>query len=189
MDNVRRMKRLIVAAATLAALACSGEKPAPAQSDTREPIEVLYVAAPQLPVRAQANDNAPVITTYQIGESVSILAKNGEWAEIRTGETAGWVRLADLQTAQAKASGEENPTPKFQRMPLPITAPSAHGEIYIEADVNSDGDVVSTKILSNTTGSDSLATQNAEKLKAAKFYPMLINGQKKAFLYYHKVTY
>ena len=188
MDNVRRMKRLLVPVLFLA-IACAEERPAAPPTDTREAIETLYVAAPELPVRTQASESAPVITKYQIGEAVSILAKNGEWAEIRTGDTSGWVRLSDLHTAKEQAAGEENPTPKFQKMPMPVTAPSAHGEIYIEADVNTDGDVTSTRILSNTTGSDLLATQNAEKLKGSKFYPLSIKGERKTFKYYHKVTY
>jgi hypothetical protein len=40
----------------------------------------------------------------------------------------------------------------------------------------------------SNTGSDLLAAQNAEKLKAAKFYPMT-TLQRADFKYYHKVTY
>lgn len=182
------MKRFAILLVFLTA--CSPETPAvPEPTDTREPIEVLYVGAPELPVRAQANDTAERIATYQSGESVSVLAKQGEWVEIRTGERAGWVRATDLQTAEQKASGDDNPQPKFQRMPLPISAPSAKGEIYIEADVNTDGDVVATRILNNSTGSDLLARQNADQLKLAKFFPLTVKGERKMFKYYHRVTY
>lgn len=174
----------------LLAAACSSETPAVVEpTDTREPIEVMYVAAPQTQIRTQASDTAAVITTYPIGDAVSVLAKQGDWVEIRTGDKTGWVRSADLQTAQQQASGESDPAAKFLRMPLPISAPSAKGEIYIEASVNTDGDVTDTRILSNTTGSESLAHQNTEQLKAAKFYPMTVDGARKTFKYYHRVTY
>lgn len=182
------MRRLALVLLLLAA--CSPETPvATAPTDTREPIEVLYVAAPSMPVREQANDTAGVIATYLDGEAVSVLAKQGEWVEIRTGERAGWVRATDLQTAAQKDTGDADPQPKFERMPLPISAPSAKGEIYIEADVNTDGDVTATRILSNTTGSDVLAKQNMDQLKAAKFFPLTIKGERKTFKYYHRVTY
>ena len=182
------MKRFAIV--LLLSLACSPEAPVATEpTDTREPVEVLYVAAPSMPVRAEANDTAAVVATYLDGEAVSVLAKQGEWVEIRTGERAGWVRATDLQTAAQKASGDENPQPKFQRMPQPISAPSAKGEIYIEADVNTDGDITATRLLSNTTGSDLLAQQNMSQLKAGKFYPLTVKGERKTFKYYHRVTY
>lgn len=184
----RAMKR--VAIALLLATACSPETPVvPEVTDTRGSIEVLYVAVPELSVREQPNDTAAVTATYPIGDAVSVLAKQGDWVEIRTGERSAWARAAELQTAQQQASGEENPKPQFQRMPLPISAPSTRGEIYIEASVNTDGDVTDTRIITNTTGSTPLALQNEQALKAAKFYPMRIKGERKTFKYYHRVTY
>jgi hypothetical protein len=174
----------------LFAAACANEQPAvTATMDTRPAIRVMYVGAPELTVREQATDNAPVITTYSNGEAISILADKGEWVEVRTGDRAGWAKKADLTTAEGKTQAEDNPEPKFRKMPLPVSAPSAHGEIYIEADVNTDGDVVSTRIITNTTGSASLASQNEAALKTGKFHPIVIKGERKKFKYYHRVTY
>lgn len=185
---IRQLKALCLAA--LACVACSAEpERALAPTDTRAPIAVQYIAVPELLVRAQPNDTAAVITKYPIGEAVSVLAKQGDWVEIRTGDRSGWVRAAELQTPEQQASGEANPEPKFQRMPLPISAPSARGEIYIEASVNTDGDVTDTRLITNTTGSAQLAQQNADQLKAAKFYPITVKGERKTFKYYHRVTY
>lgn len=157
--------------------------------ETRAPIGVWYVLPPTLPVRTAANDTAEIIATYNGGEAMSVLAQQGEWAEVRTGDRSGWVRMSDLQTSEQMKSAEENPTPKFARMPLPVSAPSARGEIYIEADVNTDGDVTVTRVITNTTGSDALANQNADALKAAKFHPITQQGERKPFKYYHRVTY
>jgi TonB family protein len=157
--------------------------------DTREPIAVRYVGAPELPVRERAEDNAAVLATYQNGEAVSVLAQNGDWVEVRTGDRTGWARAADLTSAEAIAEAEANPQPKFRVMPMPVSAPSARGEIYLEADVNSDGEVTAVRTLSNTTGSLALESQNTSALKAAKFHPIMRNNQKTKFKYYHKVTY
>lgn len=157
--------------------------------EMREPIAVRYVGAPELPVREQPNDSAAVIATYQNGEAMSVLAEKGEWVEVRTGDRAGWARAADLTTAEAKDAAESNPQPKFRVMPLPVSAPSARGEIYLEADVNSDGEIISIRTITNTTGSEALAHQNTEALRVAEFYPIVQNGERKPFKYYHRVTY
>ena len=186
------MKRLPLLLLLLLAAACSREPAAPAATatyDERVPIGVWYVAAPSVAVRAQQNETSAVLATYPGGEAVTVLSRAGEWAEVRTGDRSGWVKWADLQTKEAMETAEENPQPKFQRMPLPVSAPSATGAIYIEADVNSEGEVTAVRTLENTTGSEALAFQNGQALKAARFYPIVVQGQKKPFKYYHRVTY
>ena len=158
-------------------------------TDTREPVAIRYVGAPELAVREQPNDTAPVLVTYQNGEGVSVLAEKGEWVEVRTGDRAGWARAAELTTAEGKQESEDNPQPKFRIMPMPVSAPSVHGEIYLEADVNTDGEVVAVRTLVNTTGSPALEAQNTQALKAARFHPIVQKNQRVKFKYYHRVTY
>ena len=167
----------------------SCKEPPEVVTDTREPISVEYVGAPELPVRAAANDTAEVLTTYQNGESVSVLARSGEWVEIRTVGGSGWVKAADLTNASEVKAQEENPTPKFVELPSPVSAPNAKGTIYIEADVNTDGDVTAVKIISNTTDSPALAQNNAAALARAKFHPIVIRGERKPFKYDYRVDY
>ena len=169
---------------------CTSETPVATETmDTRPAIGVQYVGAHELNVRERAEENAPVIATYSNGEAISILSEKGDWVEVRTGERAGWAKKADLTTAEGKTAAEENPEPKFRVMPMPVSAPMARGEIYIEADVNTDGDVVSTRLITNTTGSSALALQNQTALKSARFYPIVIKGERQKFKYYHRVTY
>ena len=184
------MKRALLSL-LLVAVACKSETVVTdtGPMETREPVAVRYVGAPELPVREQPNDTAPVIATYQNGEAISVLVDKGEWVEVRTGDRAGWAKAADLTTAEAKEEAEANPQPKFRVMPLPVSAPSARGEIYIEADVNSDGEVVSLRTITNTTGSGALQAQNEAALRQAKFYPIVQDGERKPFKYYHRVTY
>lgn len=182
------MKR--AALALFLAAACANEQPVSTETmETRQAIGISYVGAPELVVREQPNDTAAVIATYQNGEAVSVLADKGEWVEVRSGDRAGWAKKADLTTAEGKTQAEENPEPKFRVIPMPVSAPSARGEIYIEADVNTDGDVVATRLITNTTGSTALAEQNIAALKTAKFYPIVIKNERQKFKYYHRVTY
>jgi uncharacterized protein YgiM (DUF1202 family) len=181
------MRRVLLAFALLAA-AC-GEKPLPEPTDTRAPIATQYVTGPELPVHTQPNDASPTTVTYQNGESVQVLAQQGEWTEIRVGDGSGWVKATSLGSGDTVAKQDAEPTARFVNPPSPVTNLTAKGEIYIEADVNTDGDVVKTRILENTTGSPALADQNAAALTGAKFYPILKNGARQPFKYYHRVTY
>jgi outer membrane biosynthesis protein TonB len=183
------MKRYAVLAVLLAA--CAREAPVTdtTPTETREPISIAYVGSPELPVRERAEDSAPILATYGNGEAVSILAEKGDWVEVRTGDRTGWAKKSDLTTAEAKQEAETNPQPKFRVMPMPVSAPSAHGEIYIEADVNTDGDVTALRMVQNTTGSEVLGTQNLDALRHARFYPIVVKGERQKFKYYHRVTY
>lgn len=120
---------------------------------------------------------------------MSILEKRGDWVQIRVGTRVGWARSAGLGSAAEAKLQTENPTARF-RSPAPtVPAVSAKGDIYMEADVNTDGDVVAVKILVNTTGNDNLAALNADALRQAKFYPIVLKGTPKPFKYYHRVSH
>ncbi|HYC58264.1 MAG TPA: SH3 domain-containing protein [Thermoanaerobaculia bacterium] len=188
------MKRIVIVhvMALLLLAACKQERTVTTGTtpvDSREPIAVRYVGSPELPVREQASDTAPIVATYLNGEAISVLAEKGEWVEVRSGDGSGWARAADLTSAEAIAEAEENPQPKFKIMPMPVSAPSARGEIYLEADVNSDGDILAVRTITNTTGSLALEAQNTAALKASKFHPIVQNNQRVKFKYYHRVTY
>jgi TonB family protein len=186
---ISRMKRLAVMLALAAA--CSREAPVAdtASIDTREPINVSYVGSPELHVRDRADDNATILATFGNGEAVSVLADKGEWVEVRVGEGSGFAKKSELTTAAEKDAAEANPTPKFKLMPMPVSAPSARGEVYMEADVNTDGEVISVRMIQNTTGNDALGKHNLDALRQAKFHPIVLKGERQPFKYYHRVTY
>lgn len=180
------MKRLLFVLLVVLA-ACKQEVvPAPPAHET---LEIAYVGAPELSVHSKTDDASPVVTKFLNGESVSILSKKGDWVEVRTTDGSGWAHAADLTNAAGAKAEEANPTPKFRKPPSPVTQPGIHGTVYIEAAVNTDGDVTHTTIISNTTGSEAIALQNEAALKQSKFYPIVQKGQKKDFLYYYRVDY
>ncbi|HEU4521184.1 MAG TPA: TonB family protein [Thermoanaerobaculia bacterium] len=183
------MRRLAVLPIVL--LFACGEKTEPflQQTDTRAPIATRYVTGPELPVRQSASEDAPVMVTYQSGERVSVLAEQGEWVEVRVGDRSGWARKEFVGTAAETGQEGDDITVRFQKTPPSVTNLTATGEVYIEADVNTDGDVVNTRVLHNSTGSEALAAQNEAALRQAKFYPIVKNGERQPFKYYHRVTY
>lgn len=181
------MRRLLPLLFLLAA--CRNEAPSTATIDTRDPIEVAYVGAPELQVHAKADDASAVATTFLNGESVSILSRKGDWVEVRTAGGSGWAHAADLTNAANATKEEANPTPRFKSPPSPIVQPNAHGTVYIEANVNDQGEITSTKVITNTTGSEGLAAQNEAALKRASFYPIVQKGHRTPFIYYYRVDY
>ena len=143
---------------------------------------------PQMSVFAQPNDVAPVITTYAYTETVSVLARQGDWAEVRTVDGSGWAHAKELIGAR-EASALKGETPRFMVVPAGIPNNGRRGEIGLEAKVNTDGVVFDVKTVKNTTGSEPLAVANAEALKNARFYPLIQNRQHVAFTYQHHVYY
>jgi uncharacterized protein YgiM (DUF1202 family) len=184
------MKRFAFFAVVLALAACN--EAAPPSTDTaseRAAIAVEYVRGDGLIVHAKPSDASPVLANFTSGESVSILAKQGEWAEVRMPDGSGWARISSLSKAVEAQHEEDNATPRFRKAPSPVTQPSAHGEIIIEAMVNTDGDVTSVKVTRNTTGSDALAFKNSAEIKSAKFEPIVQKGRRREFIYEYRVHY
>jgi Bacterial SH3 domain len=176
-------------AAILAALVVACHQAPAEKTDTREPIAVQYVGAPELLVHKWAKDESPVVTKFLNGESVAILSRRGDWVEVRTVTGSGFAHAADLTNGTEAKSEEGNPTARFRLAPSPVTAPGAKGTIYIEADVNTDGDVTAERVITDTTNSPDLAARNSAALQRAKFYPIVQKGEKKPFLYYYRVDY
>ena len=45
------------------------------------------------------------------------------------------------------------------------------------------------QVVTNTTGSEALGSQNMQALRQAKFHPIVVKGERQKFKYYHRVTY
>jgi len=182
----------IAAAIFLVALftGCAQSKPKlAAEPAVRKAIEVQYVAVPKLNVYTEPREGAALLTSYGIHETVSVLARHDGWSEIRTVDGSGWVKSAELMSADQAKALTENPSPRFLVAPVQIPDSRARGEIDLNAKVNTDGEVVEVTIANNTTKNGNLAQANASSLLQAKFYPMVQKGQRMTFTYEHKVYY
>jgi len=176
--------------AVLVLAACGGESTNDVATDTRMPIAVQYVRGAALRIHVKPNDASAVVTSYQHGESVSILSRRGEWAEVRTAAGSGWAHSGELaDAAEASKAEADNVKPHFIRGPEPVTQPGATGDLVLEADVNTDGVVTNVRTISNTTGSMSLEMRNSASLRQAVFTPVVRHGRREAFVYEHRVHY
>ena len=153
---------LLTALAVVLASACSPPE-STQKVDTRDAIAIYYVTTPELKVHAAPSDQAAVVTRFLSGESAAVLSRrNDDWVEVRTANGSGWAHMSELGSADATKQDSRNPSPRFERVPAPISAPSTHGTIYIEANVNTDGQITSAKLITNTTGSDDLGQRNIQ---------------------------
>ena len=186
------MRKMTTFFAFLLLFACSKTQPtATPANNVRAAIDTLYVGVPRLSLYAQPVDTAPVITTYGYTESVSILSRNGGWAEVRTFDGgSAWVHAAELIGAVEVEQVLKNPVPRFAVAPQQIPNPRVHGEIVLQARVNTDGQVIDVLPGRNTTGRDDLLEANADALRRAQFYPLIDKkGQRSSFTYEYSVTY
>jgi hypothetical protein len=61
--------------------------------------------------------------------------------------------------------------------------------VVVEASVNTKGVVTKTKVVSNTTGEESLAFLAEREIKGAKFSPPIRNCVPRAFVFTYRRTF
>lgn len=189
------MKLIAILSLILVAVLSCTQKPAPVASETQTSVEpaeryaigIEYVAVPRASVHARPAEDSPVIESYGLTEAVSVLEKKDGWTLVRTFSGAGWVKGTDLVDAKT-SEAMDTTTPRFYVEPGKVPF-RGRGEIWLQAKVNTDGQVVEVKTVKNTTGSQAVETANIDALKVAQFYPMLEKGQHKTFVYEHRVYY
>jgi TonB family protein len=168
------------------------QKPKPvaqAGGEARHAVAIQYVAVPTLLIHASPSETSDVITKYGFGETVSVLSHRGNWAELRMFDnSSGWVLANELMNADT-AKTLVSDTPRFFKEPQAVDGGRSHGEIGLQAKVNTDGTVIEVTTTKNTTGSKTLGEKNAEALKQAQFYPITQKGQRMTFFYTHSVYY
>jgi TonB family protein len=162
---------------------------APETTDRRPSIAVEYVRESTLKIHARPSNDAPVVTTWQHGEAVSVLSRRGDWTEVRLADGSGWVHGTELAGAAEATKEADNTEPHFIRAPEPVTQIGVHGDLTLEANVNTDGVVTSVRVLRNTTGSEALEQRNIAALQRATFRPMVRHGKREAFVYENRVEY
>jgi len=172
------------------------EKPQPTSTET--PIGTGRVNASVLNVRSEPSLQGDVVGHARRGERVTILGDSGAWLRVRTGGgEVGWVSSQHIARDDVAAA---SPAPSRGRRGCPpdsdyrfLTPPrpsfsenGPHGVVTIEASVNAQGTVTSTKVVSNTTGDEALATIAAREVTAAKFAPPVRNCVTRAFLFTYR---
>jgi uncharacterized protein YgiM (DUF1202 family) len=158
----------------------------------------VYVKATALNVRDGGSPDAAILTTVQRGEKLTVLSDAGDWLQVELANgKRGWVSAQHVQAeglrpvskrrrpgcpADSDFAFVKTPTLSFSDTPRP-------GLVVIDATVNAKGDVVSTKVVSNSTGDASLASLAEREIRAAKFSAPVRDCVPRTFVYTYKRTF
>lgn len=195
-----------IALVLLTLAGCGGSAPAPEPSVTptqgagtaapEKVIGTVKVSAATLNVRAEANGNAAILGHTRRGERLSVLADSGDWLRVRLGDgTVGWVSSQHVVREGATARPRRAGCPpdsdySFVTTPKPEFSQSqAHGIVKVDASVDAKGNVTSTRVISNSTGDESLGVLAEREIHGARFSPPIRNCVGKAFIFSYKRSF
>ncbi len=173
------------------------EQPAQAPGEERV-IGTVRVTATALNVRADASTDADVIVLAKRGEKFSLLKDGGDWLKVKLPSgKIGWVSAQHVSREGArktarKRSGSCPPDADFAFVKTPMLSFSDRpkpGMVVVDATVNTNGDVVATKIVSNSTGDETLAFLTEREIKLAKFTAPIRNCVPRTFIFTYKRTF
>jgi len=79
---------------------------------------------------------------------------------------------------------------QFVRSPKPAFSENGpHGMVVVEASVDARGNVISTRVVSNSTGDESLAALTEREIRGAAFSPPIRNCVARAFVFTYKRSF
>jgi uncharacterized protein YgiM (DUF1202 family) len=202
------VKKCILTAAILLA-ACASTPPAPAPPPpapapavVSKPVEEPVIGAARvmtntLNVRSAPSLDGEIVTQIKKNDRLAILQSGDDWIRIRLADgTAGWVSrpLVAVDGAKVikprKAGCPVDSDFHFAKSPVPAFSDSSrHGLVVVEAYVNTKGDVVSTKLVSNSTGDESLAFLAQREMKESKFVAPVRNCVAREFIFTYRRSF
>ncbi len=194
------MKRvvLVVVAFVIACASPTPPAPAPAPTETQEPaatekaIGTVRVSATMLNVRREAAASAEVIAQVRKGERLALLSAGDQWDRVQLANGAiGFVSTDHvLREGRARRGCPADADFQFTKTPTPSFSDNgAHGIVTVDANVDTRGNVTSTKVVTNTTGDRLLGTLAEREIREAKFSPPIRNCVAKAFIFTYKRSF
>ena len=185
---------------------CGGNTPAPAPSPEPQPVAPLpapvqpedhaigtvRVNVSTLNVRRDASASAEVVGHVRRGERLTLIADSGDWLRVKLNDgTSGWVSSKLVVREGAAARSRRGCAPdsdySFVSAPRPSFAEQGpHGMVVIEASVDVRGIVTATRVVSNDTHEDALASMAEREIRNARFAPPIRNCVPKAFFFTYK---
>jgi TonB family protein len=191
------VKRLLVIVLLLAA--CSTPPPpAPSPSPQAEvpgvekAIGTIRVTATTLNVRREASASSEVVAQVRKGERLALLTSGDQFHRVRLGNGAiGFVSVDHvIREGTARRGCAADADFQFVKTPTPdLREGAAHGIVTVDANVDTRGNVTSTRIVGNTTGDAALGALAEREIRGAKFSPPIRNCVAKAFIFTYKRSF
>jgi SH3 domain-containing protein len=193
------VKRFVVVTVILAACAAPPPPaPSPQPTETQLPavkkaIGTVRVTATTLNVRREAAASAEVIGQVRKGERLALLSAGDQWDRVQLANGAiGFVSVDHvLREGRGRRGCPADADFQFAKTPTPSFSDngSAHGIVTVDATVDTHGNVTATKIVTNTTGDQSLGVLAEREIRDAKFSPPIRNCVAKAFIFTYKRSF
>jgi len=146
-----------------------------------------------LNVRAAASTSSEIINHVRRGERLAVVTDGGDWLRVKLNDgTSGWVSSELVVREGAATRPRRGGCPpdsdySFVTTPKPSFSESGpHGMVIIEASVDARGIVTSTRVVSNDTRDDSLASLAGREIRNARFAPPMRNCTPRAFVFTYK---
>lgn len=182
------MRRFVAVAVIFAACAKSVPPPqAIAEGRT------VYVTASALNVRTGPSAGAEVIGRVRRAEPLFVLENRDGWLRVRLHDGSnGWVAAQYVATTEPRRHPgcADDAGYRFTQPPVPsFTENEAHGIVTVEASVDQNGDVTSTRVVANNTGDESLGAVAEREIRGAKFVPPIRNCAPRPFVFTYKRTF
>jgi len=207
------VKKIVAAVAGIVLAACASAPPPPAPAPSAPPpppsvaepsvIGTARVVTNTLNVRRDPSLDGEILTQVKKGERLSMLQDGESWIRIRLADgTTGWVSRSLIAIDGEKIAKVSKPRVKgcppdsdfhFAKMPTPAfydeSSSPKHGLVVVDAYVNAKGDVVSTKVVSNTTGDEALAFLAQREMKESKFVAPVRNCVTREFIFTYRRSF
>jgi uncharacterized protein YgiM (DUF1202 family) len=198
------VKRLLILIAIVSA--CASPAPPPVESTPEperpttteaEPTQgTVRVIANSLNVRRDPSATAEVVSQVSKGTRLTLLATDGAWMRVRLADgaigfvSAQHVTRDDPQPRRSRRGCQPDSEYSFAKTPTPSFSDSgAHGIVTVDANVDRNGNVTSTTVISNTTGDPALAFLAEREIKGAKFVAPVRNCVTRAFIFTYKRSF
>jgi hypothetical protein len=177
--------------------------PSAAPAPEPPPLGVLRVTASTLNVRREPTTTADIVSQTKRGDHLTIVSVGNDWMQVELANgNRGWVSAQYVTRDQAeppssttrgthRAAGcAPDSDYRFVKTPTPVFSDSgAHGLVVVEGNVDKYGKVLSTHVVSNTTGDDALAFMAERELKNATFEAPVRNCVARAFIFTYTRTF
>ena len=134
-----------------------------------------------------------------------MLRSDESWVKVRLADgSIGWVAARFVSDRSETRSGTSRTAAKrrstggcpadsdfaFLETPrLTFSDDGVHGLVVVEATVNTSGVVTGTKVTSNTTRSETLASAAEREIKSARFSPPIRNCVARSFIFTYRRTF
>lgn len=174
--------------------------PAGAPKPDAAVIGTVVVTGSTLNVRRQPSTAGEIVTQVKRGTKLTLVTVGNDWMQVLlpNGER-GWVSSQYVEragvaarTSRAPRRNGCAPDSDYSFVTPPVLAFSeggAHGLVVVEANVDPAGKVSSTRVLSNTTGEETLGLLSEQEIRRARFAAPVRNCAARAFIFTYTRTF